>query len=266
MIRAFTHLALMSMLGCASASVVSIAKVAPSSEPNTTEVERAETPESIRSSSRSSSRDGRIPGLELLRLRFDANGPMPDRLLDFLGEERGKPDGLGLLQQRMDDLEARALVATLGPPRAAIESSLGEVLSFEPMFAEVAARKRRAVIVNGRPRLVEGGRLALELRGWIRLHEDGPRVAGELELAHRSGPAFRPVRNVFDRSSFELEADEVLLIAPANARAVSSGTGPAAAIAAPAGRHLLVVGDEVEVVLIRPVVPDILFPLDSSPE
>ena len=166
MIRAFTHLALMSMLGCASASVVSIAKVAPSSEPNTTEAERAETPESIRSSSRSSSRDGRIPGLELLRLRFDANGPMPDRLLDFLGEERGKPDGLGLLQQRMDDLEARALVATLGPPRAAIESSLGEVLSFEPMFAEVAARKRRAVIVNGRPRLVEGGRLALELRGF----------------------------------------------------------------------------------------------------
>ena len=51
----------------------------------------------------------------------------------------------------MDELEARALVATLGPPRAAIESSLGEVLSFEPLFAEVAARKRRAVIVNGRP-------------------------------------------------------------------------------------------------------------------
>jgi hypothetical protein len=74
------------------------------------------------------------------------------------------------------------------------------------------------------------------------------------------------VRNVLDRSSFELEADEVLLIAPANARAVSSGPGPAAAAAAPAGRHLLVVGDEVEVVLIRPVVPDILFPLDSSPE
>ena len=90
-------------------------------------------------------------------------------------------------KQRMDELEARALVATLGPPRAAIESSLGEILSFEPIFAEVAARKRRAVIVNGRPRLVEGGRLALELRGWIRLHEDGPRVAGELELAHRSG-------------------------------------------------------------------------------
>ena len=180
--------------GCASASVVSIAEVAAPSESNPVEVEREEPPASIRASSRSPSRDGRIPGLELLRLRFDANGPMPDRLLDFLGEERGTPDGLGLLQQRMDELEARALVATLGPPRAAIESSLGEVLSFEPLFAEVAARKRRAVIVNGRPRLVEGGRLALELRGWIRLHEDGPRVAGELELAHRSGPAFRPVQ------------------------------------------------------------------------
>ena len=81
-----------------------------------------------------------------------------------------------------------------------------------------------------------------------------------------SWPAFRPVRNVLDRSSFELEADEVLVIAPANARAVNSGPGPAAAVAAPAGRHLLVVGDEVEVVLIRPVVPDILFPLDFSPE
>ena len=159
------------------------------------------------------------PGLELLRLRFDANGPMPDRLLDFLGEERGTPDGLGLLQQAAW-MNWRPVLwwRPLDLPRAAIESSLGEVLSFEPLFAEVAARKRRAVIVNGRPRLVEGGRLALELRGWIRLHEDGPRVAGELELAHRSGPAFRPVRNVLDRSSFELEADEVLLIAPANAR------------------------------------------------
>ena len=225
------------MLGCTSTSVVSIAEVAPSSETNTSEIDRQETSDPIRASSRAPSRDGRIPGLELLRLRFDANGPMPDRLLDFLGKERGKPDGLGLLQQRMDELEARALVATLGPPRAAIESSLGEMLSFEPMFAEVAARKRRAVIVNGRPRLVEGGRLALELRGWIRLHEDGPRVAGDLELAHRSGPAFRPVRKVLDRSSFELEADEVLLIAPANARAVSSGPGPAAAVAAPAGSY-----------------------------
>ena len=173
---------------------------------------------------------------------------------------------LATLVMRSMICAAVGLDATLGPPRAAIESSLGEILSFEPIFAEVAARKRRAVIVNGRPRLVEGGRLALELRGWIRLHEDGPRVAGELELAHRSGPAFRPVRNVLDRSSFELEADEVLVIAPANARAVNSGPGPAAAVAAPAGRHLLVVGDEVEVVLIRPVVPDILFPLDFSPE
>ena len=189
MIRVVAHLALVSMLGCTSTSVVSIAEVAPSSETNTSEIDRQETSDPIRASSRAPSRDGRIPGLELLRLRFDANGPMPDRLLDFLGKERGKPDGLGLLQQRMDELEARALVATLGPPRAAIESSLGEMLSFEPMFAEVAARKRRAVIVNGRPRLVEGGRLALELRGWIRLHEDGPRVAGDLELAHRSGPA-----------------------------------------------------------------------------
>lgn len=266
MIRTVAHLALVSMLGCAGASVVSIAEVASPSGSNSIENEREKDPKAIRVQPRSSSRDGRIPGLELLRLRFDANGPMPDRLLDFLGEDRGQPDGLGLLKQRVDELEARALVATLGPPRAAIESSLGEILSFEPIFAEVAARKRRAVIVNGRPRLVEGGRLALELRGWIRLHEDGPRVAGELELAHRSGPAFRPVRNVLDRSSFELESDEVLLIAPANARPVSSGPGPAAAVAAPAGRHLLVVGDEVEVVLIRPVVPDILFPLDFSPE
>ena len=266
MIRTVAHLALVGMLGCASASVVSIAEVAAPSISNPIEAEREEATEAIRTQPRSSARDGRIPGLELLRLRFDANGPMPERLLDFLGEERGKPDGLGLFKQRMDDLEARALVATLGPPRATIESSLGEILSYEPIFAEVAARKRRAVIVNGRPRLVEGGRLALELRGWIRLHEDGPRVAGELELAHRSGPAFRPVRNVLDRSSFELEADEVLVIAPANARAVNSGPGPAAAVAAPAGRHLLVVGDEVEVVLIRPVVPDILFPLDFSLE
>ena len=256
----------MSMLGCAGTSVVSIAEVASPSASNSIEDQREDPPEGIRAKPRTSARDGRIPGLELLRLRFDANGPMPDRLFDFLGEDRGQPDGLGLFKQRMDELEARALVATLGPPRAAIESSLGEILSFEPIFAEVAARKRRAVIVNGRPRLVEGGRLALELRGWIRLHEDGPRVAGELELAHRSGPAFRPVRNVLDRSSFELEADEVLVIAPANARAVNSGPGPAAAVAAPAGRYLLVVGDEVEVVLIRPVVPDILFPLDSSPE
>ena len=266
MIRFVAHLALVSMLGCASASVVSIAEVAPPSEGDQIERVPADVPENVQASSRPAARDGRIPGLELLRLRFDANGPMPDRLLAFLGEERRETDGLGLIRQRMDDLEARALVATLGPPRAAIESSLGEVLSFEPLFAEVSARKRRAVIVNGRPRLVEGGRLALELRGWIRLHEDGPRVAGELELAHRFGPAFRPVRNVLDRSAFELEADEVLLIAPANARAVSSGPGPSASVAAPAGRHLLVVGDEVEVILIRPVVPDILFPLDSSLE
>ncbi len=266
MIRVFAHLALVSTLGCASTSVVSIAEVSTPPETNPIESGREEVTETVRSSSRPESRNGRIPGLELLRLRFDANGPMPDRLLDFLGEERREPDGLGLLRQRMDDLEARALVATLGPPRAAIESALGEVLSFEPLAAEVSARNRRAVIVNGRPRLVEGGRLALEIRGWIRLHEDGPRIAGELELAHRSGPAFRPVRNVLDRSSFELQADEVFLIAPANARAVSSGPGPSASVAAPAGRHLLVVGDEVEVILIRPVVPDILFPLDSRPE
>ena len=107
MIRIVAHLALVSMLGCASASVVSIAEVATPSELNHVEVEREETPASIRASSRSPSRDGRIPGLELLRLRFDANGPMPDRLLDFLGEERGTPDGLGLLQQRMDELEAK---------------------------------------------------------------------------------------------------------------------------------------------------------------
>ncbi|MAV54610.1 MAG: hypothetical protein CMJ28_01480 [Phycisphaerae bacterium] len=265
MIRLLAHLAILCLLGCGSTSLVSISEVTNLSQDDP-EAGVVEAFPEISSPSSRSVGDGRIPGLELLRLRFDANGSMPDRLVEFLGEERSKPDGLGLLRQRMDDLEARALVATLGPPRAAIESSLGEVRSFEPMFAEVSARKRRAVIVNGRPRLVEGGRLALELRGWIRLHEDGPRVAGELELAHRSGPAFRPIRNVMDHSSFELEADEVLFIAPANARAISSGPGPSASVAAPAGRHLLVVGDEVEVILIRPVVPDILLPLNSSPE
>ena len=58
--------------------------------------------------------DGRIPGLDLLRLRFDANGSMPDRLEEFLGEERSKPDGLGLLRQRMDDLEARHQIERVG--------------------------------------------------------------------------------------------------------------------------------------------------------
>ena len=122
MIRIVAHLALVSILGCASASVVSIAEVATPSESNPIEAEREEAPESIRASSRSPSRDGCIPGLELLRLRFDAKGPMPDRLLSFLGKERSKPDGLGLLRQRMDDLEARALVATLGPPRPSNQS------------------------------------------------------------------------------------------------------------------------------------------------
>ena len=86
-------------------------------------------------------------------------------------------------------------------------------------------------------------------------------AASSVTTASVTGSRERPAS-----PGLELEADEVLLIAPANARAVSSGPGPAAAVAAPAGRHLLVVGDEVEVVLIRPVVPDILFPLDSSPE
>ena len=113
------------------------------------------------------------------------------------------------------------------PPRsspAAIESSLGEVLSLNPLFAEVAAETSGGHCewpppVGGRGPLGSGiAWLDSAARGW-------PRVAGELELAHRSGPAFRPVRNVLDRSSFELEADEVLLIAPANARAVSSGPG-----------------------------------------
>ena len=118
MIRIVAHLALVSMLGCASASVVSIAEVAAPSESNPVEVEPEETPASIRASSRSPSRDGRIPGLELLRLRFDANGPMPDRLLDFLGEERGTPDGLGLPQQRMDELSAAISLGLRGDATA----------------------------------------------------------------------------------------------------------------------------------------------------
>ena len=114
------------------------------------------------------------------------------------------------------------------------------------------------------PRLVEGGRLALDCVagfGCTKMALELPvSLSWPIDLVPRSARCA-----VLDRSSFELEADEVLLIAPANARAefrprAGGGGG------APAGRHLLVVGDEVEVVLIRPVVPDILFPLDSSPE
>ena len=73
MIRTVAHLALVSMLGCAGASVVSIAEVASPSGSNSIENEREKDPKAIRVQPRSSSRDGRISGLELLRLRFETD-------------------------------------------------------------------------------------------------------------------------------------------------------------------------------------------------
>ncbi len=157
-------------------------------------------------------------GLQIRRWRIaERPGVMGNALMTYARGEvlddvvRRGLERNGLRLVRIDAEEIDSLLARLGGATLDVDGWFGQTYDWRQIVAWPIDPAGHALAVDGRVRRVQGGTLALMIRGWTIPMEDGPRLQLEMQPVYeRSHPS--QISQLLGQQSFDGEAISTMFV------------------------------------------------------